>query len=328
MPHYQCSNAELITDGSVIDIRIDDPRDCPNYLETCCDPEDVTKNRLTPAAPLAPTVCGVRHTNGIEFRIMGNTNNETEYGEFPWMVDVLLEERGQSMHHCGGSLIHANVVLTAAHCVDGKDLNTLKIRAGEWDSQTTDEVYEHQDRNVAQIIVHPQFSSSSLVNDVALLVVSEPVQFGPHISTVCLPPQDFNFDRSLTCAASGWGKNTHNSKNQDILKKVELPIVPWEQCQAALRSTRLGNRFTLSNTFVCAGGQTNEDTCKGDGGSPLVCPIDGLYNRYYQTGIVAWGIGCGENGIPGVYVNVAKFKNWVDAEMRRLNYNTQSYTLA
>lgn len=282
---------------------------------------------MTPAALLVATSCGVRHSNGVEFRITGHTNNEAEYGEFPWMVDVLQQEQGQNMHHCGGSLIHENVVLTAAHCVDGKDLNTLMIRAGEWDSQTTDEIFEHQDRYVAQMIVHPQFSKSNLVNDVALLVLSEPVQFGPHISTVCLPPQDFNFDRA-SCFASGWGKNEfkHNSKNQAILKKVELSIVPLQQCQTVLRSTRLGRHFVLSNTFVCAGGQANQDTCKGDGGSPLVCPIEGQFNRYYQSGIVAWGIGCGKNGSPGVYVNVAEFRNWVDLEMGRLNYNTQSYT--
>lgn len=29
----------------------------------------------------------------------------------------------------------------------------------------------------------------------------------------------------------------------------------------------------------------------GDGGSPLVCPVNGNPGHYYQTGIVAWGIG-------------------------------------
>lgn len=29
----------------------------------------------------------------------------------------------------------------------------------------------------------------------------------------------------------------------------------------------------------------------GDGGSPLVCPVNGKPGHYYQAGIVAWGIG-------------------------------------
>ena len=65
---------------------------------------------------------------------------------------------------------------------------------------------------------------------------------------------------------------------------------------------------------------------KGDGGSPLVCSFTNEDNVYYQAGIVAWGIGCGNN-VPGVYVNVAMFKNWIDQQMISINLNTNSYTL-
>lgn len=42
------------------------------------------------------------------------------------------------------------------------------------------------------------------------------------------------------------------------------------------------------------GGEPGKDTCKGDGGSPLVCGIPNTIDRYYQSGIVAWGIGCAD----------------------------------
>lgn len=332
VPYYQCNNNSLVTDGSgLIDIRIDDgPRQCNDYLEVCCGASDkLTEPEIPVVSP--KTGCGYRNTQGVGFRISGDTDNEAEFGEFPWMVAVLREEKGLaqtlSVYQCGASLIHPNVVLTAAHCVDGKVATSLKIRVGEWDTQTMNEIYPHQDREVSSMVVHPQYTKSNLVNDIALLFLRSPVAIEAHINTACLPPQDFNFDRSR-CVASGWGKNVFGKegKYQVILKKINLPMVPFSQCQNALRTTRLGNRFQLSNTFVCAGGEPNQDTCKGDGGSPLLCPVNGSMNQYYQSGIVAWGIGCGENQIPGVYVNVAKFRNWIDGEMRRRNYNTQSYT--
>jgi hypothetical protein len=49
---------------------------------------------------------------------------------------------------------------------------------------------------------------------------------------------------------------------QTILRKVEIPIVPSASCQEQLRSTRLGSFFLLHDSFVCAGGEPGEDTCK------------------------------------------------------------------
>lgn len=78
-----------------------------------------------------------------------------------------------------------------------------------------------------------------------------------------------------------------------------------------LRKTRLGSGFKLHKTFVCAGGEENKDACKGDGGSPLMCPFSPGEARYFQAGIVAWGIGCGMVDVPGVYGNVNEFKKWI-----------------
>lgn len=62
------------------------------------------------------------------------------------------------------------------------------------------------------------------------------------------------------------------------------------------------------------------DMCTGDGGGPLVCPILGSSDRFYQAGIVSWGVGCGTGGIPGVYVNVAGFRDWIEAQLTANGY--------
>jgi len=51
---------------------------------------------------------------------------------------------------------------------------------------------------------------------------------------------------------------------QVIMKEVELDLVGFNDCEAKFRETRLGNKFDLHKSFICAGGQENQDTCKGE----------------------------------------------------------------
>jgi plasma kallikrein len=205
--------------------------------------------------------------------------------------------------------------------------STFKVRFGEWDTQTTKERWPYQERLVNSIISHPQYSSKSLANDVALLVLERPIDPASHINVVCLPPPNFVAD-SPDCFANGWGRNEFGSNNllSSILKKVPLGMVESNTCQSLLRSTRLGNRFQLHPSFVCAGGVKGIDTCTGDGGAPLVCPVGPQEDyRYVQVGSVAWGIGCKDN-VPGVYSNIASFRSWIDTVMTNLGLGTSSYT--
>merc|ERR1712113_869631 len=181
---------------------------------------------------------------------------------------------------------------------------------------TQTEPRPHQDRYVQNLDIHPEFNPRNLANDWAVLYTSQDFDLQAHIDTICLPQPEELFDFQ-TCFATGWGKDQFGAAGnyQVVLKEIDLPVVGHNQCEASLRTTRLGKRFKLDDSFICAGGVDGKDTCKGDGGSPLVCQSKFDPTSYVQAGIVAWGIGCGEDNTPGVYASVSKGVCWIDYAM-------------
>jgi kallikrein len=174
VPYWQCDNQKpTATDSRFygeIDVRFN-PDSCQDVLDVCCPQGRETEGVVAPPPPPPPTInpapttdstrCGIRNTNGIDFSLVGHTN-EAGFGEFPWMVALLTSQECL----CGGSLIHPNVVLTGAHCVFNVTRGGLKVRAGEWDTQTTKERLAHQEREVNDIIPHEDFNSKTLANDI------------------------------------------------------------------------------------------------------------------------------------------------------------------
>jgi len=105
---------------------------------------------------------------------------EAEMSEWPWHAAIL--EKPQDLYVCGATLVDESWILTAAHCVDdylpfvSGIREILKVRLGEYDVSTTAEPLPHQEFNIADIKIHPNFNNATLVNDIALLRMDRPAK--------------------------------------------------------------------------------------------------------------------------------------------------------
>lgn len=241
---------------------------------------------------------------------------ETSFGEYPWMLAILkrVKKTATFEYKCGGTLISMKSALTAHHCLSNTNsrikAENYQVRAGEWDRATLYEIIGHQDRQVNQIISHPQYYSGGLFNDIAIIKWQVPFEKEINVAPICLPDVSDNFDRVKTyCIVTGWGKVSEDETKADKLKFVKVPLVDRTTCQVQLQKTRLGSRFRLHDSFICAGGEENRDSCDGDGGSPMICPRqDG---SFVLSGLVSWGIGCGQKNVPAAYTNIKFLLDWI-----------------
>ncbi|KAJ2939506.1 hypothetical protein O0L34_g6334 [Tuta absoluta] len=333
VPYYLCdkdlnavdANNASVTGWGTLDIRFKED-DCQESAELCC--KNPKKEEDVPQPKPDPTRlkgCGYRNPNGLDFTVVGGTGNEAQFGEFPWVVAVL--DAQTSSYYGVGVLIHPQVIMTGAHIVANHEPANIKIRAGEWDTQTISERLKYQEQVAKEIYIHKDFNPKSLKFDLGLVLLQQPIQLDAHINVLCMPEQDEEFDQYKGCIANGWGKDSFGGQGRYavILKKLELDMVAHERCQALLRRTRLTAKFKLHPTFVCAGGEEGKDTCQGDGGAPLACPLGN--DRFKLTGLVAWGIGCGGKDIPAVYAAVAKFRQWVDDKMAEWGLDISGYQI-
>lgn len=324
VPYYLCQDDGIVTDGGgLLDLRnlpsrpaVDPEEDskrgeCGLWSVCCAAPLD---NQVIEPEVEYKHVCGQRNRDGLNTRILNAhlRQDEAQFGEYPWQCAVLRQDGKINIFVCGASLLGDNVVATAGHCVNSVDPGYLKIRCGEYDTQSTEESYPHADYQVKNVVIHPEFNKNNAYNDLALLFLTEKVKYQPNVDSICLPEANEDFT-GQKCVVTGWGKNAFDrtGEYQRLLRSVYLPVISNNECEYNLRKTRLGPYFKLFDNFICAGGEEGVDACKGDGGGPLACEVNG---KYKLAGVVAWGIGCGQKDVPGVYVAMSKYTHWIDEQ--------------
>ena len=121
-----------------------------------------------------------------------------------------------------------------------------------------------------------------------------------YYNTICLPTRNQFRNYNQNCWVASWGQN------QERQREIDLPLLSSQECARRLRPTfeeRGVPGWQPKPSEVCAGGEPGEDTCRGEGGAPLVC-YDDRSDQYFLMGLVSYGFGCNST-LPGVYTNMA-----------------------
>jgi secreted trypsin-like serine protease len=257
---------------------------------------------------------------------------ESSQNEVPWQAYLNMTystDNGSETFVCGGVVIAAQVVLTAAHCMQN-GTTVLAENVKVWAGITS--VFSTRASNAAivtKVILHPSYNQSRFANDIALLVLDAPL---PVESIPILPAtrteqqladNEFvngwvaNGQRPANLLVSGWGAtqtDPENSSGSTALRQTLLSGVPDSTCDNVWGSNINASDLSI---FLCAGSPSPllaRDSCFGDSGGPLVWrnmqrASDSDFGLRL-VGLVSFGEGCAGQ-LPGVYTEVAQYHDWI-----------------
>jgi len=222
-----------------------------------------------------------------------------------------------SFSFCGGTILDATTILTAAHCYYGKNLNAgnFFIAAGAINDQDGSQ----QTAFVESIFLHESYNPPSLDNqqgthdgDIAILKLKTPLTFNDKVGRACLPDATYNPIGITMGVASGWGLI---GQGPDVttsdLMWVTMPVVKRNSC---VRPSSAWHPSIITNNMICAGDHDGgESVCHADSGGPLVVPRSFSDDTAIVLGVTSFVsiYGCGVKGYPSVFAYVIPYLDWI-----------------
>jgi hypothetical protein len=220
------------------------------------------------------------HAQGQPLIVNGTATN---IEKVPWQI-LLYSEAYDSM--CGGSVLNATTILTAAHCVTTgtsvRSASAYTVVAGITDGRTWQPggpaPSGSQVVPVSRIRVHPRYVAvPAYSNDVAVLTLGKPLKLSTaRTRAIAMAPVGGAPAPGTSMLVSGYGAQSPGKTPNGKLYSTSVAMLSDLDCLSAFKPNQTAGAF-------CAQG-TNTGACTGDSGGPLVA--GGVLVGVVSAGIV------------------------------------------
>lgn len=243
-------------------------------------------------------------SNERSSRIVGGV--EVVHGEHPYQASILMTfATGAGL--CGGSLIGARSILTAAHCPIGSS-STLVIM-GAHNRLFIEPQQQRQTVPAANYHIHEAYTPATLANDIAILIAPATWTLTVNVATITMPSA-FLAEQfaGFTGTSTGWGRTTNTGAVSDVMRRAVNQIITNAACAAVY-----GAAVVNAGVICIETATSNQGTCHGDSGGVLSVEHAGQLLQVGVTSFVA-AAGC-VAGFPSGFERNTFHDAWISARI-------------
>lgn len=226
----------------------------------------------------------------MQSRIVGGHTART--GQYPSTVSLHTGDSHQFI--CAGSIISERYVLTAAHCMDQRWPQNVRIRAGSNRLHSDGTLHP-----VIRISVHHAYRPETRANDLATVQIAGSFRFNTHTQLIAL--RTWSTGAVAAAETVGWGW-TDQPQLSEQLQTLQTSVLTNAACG------RHALPIAIDQRHMCALAGHGRGVCRGDSGGPLL--VDGLL-----VGVVSRAVSCAV-GVPDVYVRLSEYVRWIGENTR------------
>ncbi|XP_024083714.1 modular serine protease-like isoform X2 [Cimex lectularius] len=254
--------------------------------------------------------CGiVNKRDSVELTISGG--KRAKYGKYPWHVGVfkLFSYNDSYVNVCGGTIIHPNLVLTAAHCLVDKNNKVINasevvVAAGKFKRNLKDHEEAQQTTGVRDIIIPESYAGfkSRFEHDIAVLNLAETLALNDFVLPACIDWQRQGiYSLNALGTIVGWGF-TEELVYSDELKEIHMPYLLKQKCWEKFPEFTL---FITTDKF-CVIYQNGSGAQFGDSGGGMTFTRADIH---FVHGVVS--LKTGKSNLFSVLTNVSYHLIWL-----------------